>query len=122
MHNTLALLLISVTLSAVGQLLLKAGMNHIGHFDFTAANFLPISLKVLSNSAIMTGLALYLISLVMWLMILSRAEVSLVYPMISIGYVVNAIAAYYLLNENLSPTRLIAIGVIIAGVMLLSRS
>lgn len=122
MSSTFSLIIICVTLSAAGQLLLKVGMNKIGHFEFTAANVLPISIRVLTNIPVMGGISIYLISLVMWLMILSRTEVSFAYPLVSLGYIVNAIAAYYFLNENLSVTRLIGILVIIMGVALVSRS
>jgi multidrug transporter EmrE-like cation transporter len=53
---------------------------------------------------------------------LSRVQVSIAYPMLSVGYVVNAIAAWYLFGEAVSLTRLLGIGVIILGVFILARS
>ena len=55
-------------------------------------------------------------------MALSRVEVSIAYPMLSIGYVVNALAAYYLLGESVTPARLLGIGIIILGVFIVARS
>jgi multidrug transporter EmrE-like cation transporter len=55
-------------------------------------------------------------------MALSRVEVSLAYPMLSIGYVVNAVAAWYLFGEALTAQRMIGIGTIIIGVFLVARS
>jgi multidrug transporter EmrE-like cation transporter len=55
-------------------------------------------------------------------MALSRVEVSVAYPMLSIGYVVNAGLAWWLFNEAVSPMRLAGIGVIIIGVYLVAKS
>ncbi|MDH4189851.1 MAG: 4-amino-4-deoxy-L-arabinose transferase, partial [Betaproteobacteria bacterium] len=49
-------------------------------------------------------------------------EVSIAYPMLSIGYVVNALAAWYLFGEALGALRLTGIGFIIVGVYLVARS
>jgi multidrug transporter EmrE-like cation transporter len=59
---------------------------------------------------------------VVWILALSRVEVSIAYPLLSVGYVVNAIAAYYLFGEAVTPMRMIGIGVIILGVFLVARS
>jgi multidrug transporter EmrE-like cation transporter len=119
---TWSLIFASVTLTATAQLLLKVGMNRIGHFDFTAGNVFPIICKVLSNLPIMGGIFIYVASLVMWLMVLSRAEVSFAYPLVSIAYILNAAAACYFLNEQLSVIRIAGIFAIMAGVVLISRS
>jgi multidrug transporter EmrE-like cation transporter len=62
------------------------------------------------------------VSVAVWIAALSRTEVSLAYPFLSLGYVVNAAAAWYLFGENLSPQRLLAVAVIILGVLLLART
>lgn len=116
------LILVGVLLNASAQLLLKAGMNQIGHFQFSYENLIPISMKVMANLPIIGGLFAYVISVGVWLLVLSRVEVSFAYPMLSIGYVVNAVAAYYLFGEEISLIRMTGIFVIITGVYLVSRS
>ena len=116
------LILFGVLLNAAAQLLLKSGMNQIGHFQFSGANVIPIALKVMTNPPILTGLAAYVLSVVVWLLVLSRVQVSYAYPMLSIGYVVNAIAAYMLFGEALSVMRVTGIFIIIAGVYVVSQS
>jgi multidrug transporter EmrE-like cation transporter len=116
------LVLAGVLLNAAAQLLLKAGTNGIGAFAFTADNLVPVGIKVASNPFIVSGLGCYAVSVVVWIMALSRVEVSLAYPMLSIGYVVNAVAAWYLFGEALSAQRMIGIGTIIVGVFLVARS
>jgi multidrug transporter EmrE-like cation transporter len=53
---------------------------------------------------------------------LSRVEVSIAYPMLSIGYVLNAVAAWYLFGESLTAQKLVGIAFIILGVFLVARS
>ncbi len=117
-----ALILLGVLLNACAQLALKAGMNSIGHFDFSIQNIWPIGLKVAGNLPIISGLTMYVASVVVWLLVLSRVQVSLAYPMLSIGYIVNAIAAYYLFGEPLTSIRVLGIFVIMAGVYLVAQS
>ena len=116
------LVLAGVLLNAAAQLLLKAGTNGIGAFAFSADNLVPVGIKVASNPFILGGLGCYAVSVVVWIMALSRVEVSLAYPMLSIGYVVNAVAAWYLFGEALSAQRMIGIGTIVVGVFLVARS
>jgi len=59
---------------------------------------------------------------VVWVAALSRVPVSIAYPMLSIGYIVNAVAAWYLFGEALSAMKLAGIGVIIVGVFMVARS
>jgi len=117
-----ALILLGVLLNAGAQLMLKAGMSRIGHFEFSAANVIPISVKVAGNLPIISGLCMYVISVVVWLLVLSRVQVSFAYPMLSIGYVVNALAANYFFGEPLTSIRILGIFVIIAGVYLVAQS
>jgi multidrug transporter EmrE-like cation transporter len=117
-----ALILSGVLLNACAQLLLKAGMIQIGQFEFSLANAIPVGLKVMGNLPIITGLSLYVASVGVWLLVLSRVQVSLAYPMLSIGYIVNALAAYYLFGEPLTSMRVAGIFVIITGVYLVAQS
>jgi drug/metabolite transporter (DMT)-like permease len=71
---------------------------------------------------ILGGLACYALSLVVWIMGLSRTDVTIAYPMLSLGYVVAAAGAWLFLGEAVSPQRLLAIAVIMVGVVLLARS
>ena len=115
-------ILAGVTLNAGAQLLLKAGTNAVGHFEFTRANILPIGIKLATQWPIIGGLGCYVVSVVVWVVGLSRVDVSIAYPMLSLGYVLNAVAAWYLFGEVMSVQRLIGIGIILIGVFVLARS
>ena len=116
------LIFIGVMLNAAAQILMKAGTNAIGHFEFSAENILPIGLKLATEWHIVVALCCYALSVVIWILALSRVPVSIAFPMLSMAYVVNAIAAWYLLGEAFNPTRLVGMGVIILGVIIISRA
>ncbi len=116
------LIFICILLNAAAQLLLKAGMMKIGHFDVSWENLLPIGLKVALVPHILLGLLCYVLSVVAWMVVLSRVEVSVAYPLASLGYIITAIAAFYLFNEPFTSIKIIGIAVIIFGVFLITRS
>ena len=117
-----SLLMLGVCLNATAQLLLKAGTNAVGHFEFNSGNIVPVGMKLALEPHILGGLTCYVVSVVVWILGLSRVEVSIAYPMLSIGYVLNALAAWYLFGEAVSATRLTGIGIIIIGVYIVARS
>jgi multidrug transporter EmrE-like cation transporter len=119
---TFSLLMLGVLLNAAAQLLLKAGTNRVGEFAFSADNIVPIGAKLAANPPILAGLACYGVSVVVWVMALSRVPVSVAYPMLSVGYIVNAFAAWLLFGESLGAQKLVGIGFIVVGVFLVARS
>ena len=109
--SSFGLILTGVLLNAAAQLLLKAGTNAM-----------PLGLRLAIEPHILGGLACYVVSVVVWVIALSRVPVSIAYPMLSIGYVVNAIAAWWLLGEAVTPMRLAGIAIIVVGVFVVARS
>ncbi|HQT81676.1 MAG: 4-amino-4-deoxy-L-arabinose transferase [Ferrovum sp. 37-45-19] len=122
--NTISFLLIltGVLLNATAQLLLKAGTNAVGHFEFNVNNLWPVGWRLATEIHIIGGLGCYVVSVVVWILALSRVPVSIAYPMLSIGYVVNALIAALWLGESMSLTRVAGIVIIILGVFLIARS
>jgi multidrug transporter EmrE-like cation transporter len=117
-----ALILTGVLLNAAAQLLLKAGSRAISGMAFNLANVPTLFERMALNPPILAGLMCYAISVVVWVLALSRVEVSVAYPMLSIGYVVNALLAWMLFGESLGAARVAGIGVIIVGCWLVARS
>lgn len=116
------IILLAVALNTTAQLAMKIGMGKIGVFAFTWENFIPIALKIIVSPWLVLGMTIYVISCAIWLMVLSRAPVSIAYPMSSLGYITSTIAAYYLLNENIPALRIIGIIVILFGVYLVAKN
>ena len=119
---TFSLLMAGVLLNAAAQLALKAGTNRIGEFAFALDNIVPIGARLASSPYILAGVGCYVVSLVVWILGLSRVPVSVAYPMLSVGYIVNAVAAWLLFGESITAQKLVGIGMIIIGVVLVARS
>jgi drug/metabolite transporter (DMT)-like permease len=110
-----------ITLNAGTQIILKSGVNSLS-FDITRRSLFQILLETATNGYIVIGVLCYGLSFGIWLYLLSKLEVSYLYPMGSISYVIAAVAGYCLLKENLSPVRIAGILVIVIGVCLVAKS
>ena len=122
MLNYVPLILFGVLLNAIAQVALKKGMMEIGEFSFSMENIVPISLSAATNLYVILGLFCYVVSVLVWMLVLSRVEVSFAYPFLSVGYVVVAIIGYYMFAENITMERVAGIALICLGVTLVSRS
>jgi len=116
------LVISGVLLNAVAQLALKASVNETGSISLDFNSLLSSASVLALNVWLWLGLACYVISVVVWILALSRVDVSIAYPMLSIGYIVNAIAAWHLFDEPMGLGRIAGIGIIILGVFVLVRS
>lgn len=119
---TFGFLFAGICLNALAQLLLKAGTNNVGAIHLSVDNWFSTGLQLATQLPIIGGLTCYVVSVVVWIVGLSRVDVTIAYPLLSLGYVLNAFGAWYFLGEAVSAQRLLAIGVIIVGVVLLTRS
>jgi drug/metabolite transporter (DMT)-like permease len=121
--KTLVLVVIAGALGGTGHVLLSKGMRAVG--DLTEA---PTGLlggmvgRALANPWTLLGVALQAAFFVMYLTLLSRADVSKILPMTAFDYIVVAILAQYLLGEPVTPGRWAGIGLIVAGVYFVSRT
>lgn len=120
--TTFGFIFAGICLNAVAQLLLKAGTNAVGEIHLNASNWIETGIKLATQLPILGGLTCYVISVIVWIIGLSRVDVTIAYPMLSLGYIINAIGAWYLLGEALSAQKLLAITIIIIGVALLAKS
>ena len=118
--KSFTIILIGVLLNAGAQLFLKKGSSILNGLD--SHTLTQKILMVISNYAILSGLVLYVFSVALWIVALSRVSVSIAYPMLSIGYVVNLFAASVLFNEPIGLNKIIGVLVIIIGVIILARS
>ena len=108
---SLGYILLAVVLGTAAQLLLKAGTNAT-----------PVGLGLAFDPRVLAGVGCYAVSLIVWILALSKTPVSVAYPMVSIGFALNALLAWWLLGEAVTPMRMLGIGVIIVGVFLVARS
>ena len=120
--SAFAFLLAGVLLNAAAQLFLKAGTNATGVITLSRDDAIATLLRLATVPPILAGIACYAVSVVVWILGLSRVPVSVAYPMLSLGYVVNAIAAQLLFGEAVTLQRWLGIGFIVLGVIVVARS
>jgi multidrug transporter EmrE-like cation transporter len=111
----------SVLLSALAQILLKAGMKQFGAIDLKN-NFLNTFISIALNPYIISGFIAYGISILLWLWVLSKVDVSLAYPFQALGYIVVIILAWLIFQENIGFTRILALIFISIGLIILAFS
>ena len=121
-YAVLLLILLDVFLNVTGQLSLKYGMTKIGNFSLSLSTLPPVFLKAATNLHVLFGLLCYGLGFMVWLIVLSKAEVSYAYPLISLGYILTAVLAWALFGEALNENRLVGILTICLGVFLIARN
>ena len=116
------LLMVGVLLNAGAQLLLKAGTNTLGVLTLSRDTWQDTLMRMVSEGDFVLGAEGYVLSLFVWIRGLSRVPVSVAYPLLSVGYIVNAIAAHYLFGEAVTTSRWLGIGFIVVGVWLVAKT
>lgn len=119
----IGLILLSVGLAALAQLTLKHGMNQVTADRGGVAALDASSLKaVATNLSVIGGLAIFGISAVVWLLVLSRASLSFAYPFASLSYLLIVLAARFVLHEQIPPLRWVGVACIMTGIILVAQT
>ena len=116
------LILLGVGLNAVAQLLLRKGMMAVGPFSFSREGLFAIAPSVALSPFIVAGLASYVVGVAIWMLVLSRVDVSAAYPFLSLGYMVAAICGWLFFAEHISFMRAFGIGLTCIGVIFISQT
>lgn len=120
--NALLLLIPAILFSTTGELLFKLGMNRIGGFEFSADAIRAVLPRILLNPLIWLGFLGFGLGAVFWLAVLSRVPLSLAYPILALSYFVVVIEARLILRERVTWQRLLGVGVIVVGVVIVGLS
>ena len=119
----LGLIGFSVALSVSGQLVLKIGVGKLATIEaFTVFSFGEFLRQALFNPVILLGFALYAVSAALWLVVLSRLELSYAYPFLALNFVLLTVFSRVVLSETIPTLRWIGILFICVGIMLVARS
>jgi drug/metabolite transporter (DMT)-like permease len=117
------LILVSVGLASVAQLTLKAGMVQVTSRFGGAVTLTGGSLKVIAtNLTVWGGLALFGLSAVVWLFVLSRTTLSFAYPFAALTYLLIVLVDRFVLHEAVPPLRWAGVALIMAGIVLVART
>ena len=112
MNIAILYILISVLGSAMGQLLLKKGMNSMGPVTLSLNQLPSVLWQMVTNPNVFFGLAIYLVGTIFWLAALSRVDLSFAYPFASFNYVIMLVASWMMFDEKITVSRLLGTVVI----------
>lgn len=117
---TLLIMFAAVLLSVIGQFLLKAGATALGPIG--GRDLLTQLLLVPLQPLILLGLSVYGVSAVGFIVVLSRANLSVVSPLIATSYIFTVLGGNVFFGEVIPPLRWVGVGLIILGVALVLRT
>ena len=125
MTKIVLMLLASVLLAAAAQLTLKLGMTSqsvqlaLGASDRSFARAVA---AIMTSPMILSGLFLFAVSVVIWLLVLARLDLSTAYPCVALGVVITVASGHFILGETVSPTKLAGVTAVVIGVLLIGIS
>jgi len=114
------LIILAVMLGATGQIVMKKGMQIYG--EVSAGSVWGQLIPILKTPQVLAGFICYAVSSVLWIAVVSNFDLSLAYPMVSLAYVVVFVASWLFLGEQISTLRIAGLLIIVAGVVVISRS
>lgn len=118
----IALVLVAVLLAVCGELLLKHGMNRVGFLELSPSTVLPGLVRAFTSPFVLAGFGLVFGASILWLSVLSQADLSWAYPLLSLGYLLVVVSSWMFLGESVSLARLAGVLVIVLGVIVVAQS
>ena len=116
------LVFISIAAMTAAQLLLKKGLHVVGTFSGRLSDLLPFFLKAFTNIYVISAVLLTIVTALAWIIAVSKAQLSFVYPFMALSYVFVALFSLLLFKESVTALRWVGIIIIGVGVLLVSRS
>jgi len=117
MTIAMSILIVGILLGAAGQIALKTGINALG-----AKPAPGVVLRAIFTPWILVGFACYGVSSILYLLAISRLELSYAYPMVALSYVIVTFLSWKLLGEAVPPARVGGLALICAGVLVVALS
>lgn len=121
MFSRILFILIPVTAAAIGQMILKIGMNQVGAIRLSDG-LVNIATRVFTNLYVVGGLAFFGVNAILWLAVLSREKLSFAYPLVAFAYIVTVLLAKFVLHEQVPFLRWAGLGVIVVGILMIAKS
>jgi multidrug transporter EmrE-like cation transporter len=119
----ITLLAICIFMGASGQICWKYGMSNMDRINDVNSLLQPETIQnILTNKYILLGLVLYACTFFLWLSAMSTLDVSFMYPMLSLAYILTALLAFYFLGEQISTLRWSGIILVVLGCILIMKS
>lgn len=119
-RTPLGLLLLAIGLGSCGQILLKIGMST--QAGKQAQGVLGIVSVMVTQPYVTAGMICYALSSVLYLKVVQQLDLSVVYPMVAVSYVIVTVLSYLLLREQVPPLRILGLSIIVLGVVVMALS
>lgn len=120
MFGRILFILIPVTAAAIGQMILKIGMNQVGAFKISDG--IGGIIRMFTNPYVFGGLVFFGMNAFLWLIVLSREKLSFAYPMVAFAYVLTVLLSKFVLHEDVPLLRWGGLAVIIIGILMIAKS
>lgn len=120
--STIMLILIATALGVIGQMMLKQGMGAMGPLVLSLDTTPSIVWRIITSPMVIGGLLIYGIGTFFWLITLSRIELSVAYPFVSLNHIIIFLLAWLVLHEQVNPLRAAGVLVICTGMLMVARS
>ncbi len=115
-------ILFLIVVSSSAQIFLKTGMREIGQIQtIEAKKLFPLLFSIAVNWRIVLGLAMYVVGTFFWLVLLSRLDLSLLYPFGALQYILVFVFSYLILGEHIGWARILGASIILAGIFIISK-
>ena len=121
MFSNIVIILSSILMSSTAHIFLKKGMINHASISGKSDGIVALFWTVGTNPWVLGGMFLHVSALVVWLWALSKVDISFAYPFIALGYVLVSAMAWFWLGEEINHIRILAMGIIIIGILLLAR-
>lgn len=121
MNRYFLLLTLTVFLNTAANLLIKKGALKIILPSFSFSGIIPFILQIATNIFVVVGLMIFAAGFFLWVLVLSKIQVSIAAPLMSISYILITVFAYFFLKEPLTFSKILGILTIILGVYLITR-
>lgn len=123
MVNTILLVLVSEILACVGQIFFKKSANSLKVYELHKFEGHTAFVRdLLSEPKIWSGAIAMALSLVVWIFALASADLSIVFSLGSMQYIIVLFAAHYFLCEKIDIPKLAGTLLVIAGIVLVVAS
>ncbi len=116
------LVLLAVAAMAAAQIFVKKGTLSVAQFPQSFDQLVPFFLKAYANPYVICAVFLMIVTASAWIIAVSRAELSRIYPFMALSYVLVALFSWLIFKEDVNALRWAGIVVICVGVFLVSRS
>lgn len=116
------IILLTVCISVVAQTFLKTGMKDIGKIDGLELELLlGLIWKMGTNVFVILGLSMYVVGTFFWLVLLSRLDLSFLYPFGALQYLFIYIISYFFLGEHITLGRIVGVSVVLLGILIIGK-